>query len=184
MSKRSAEPSEAPAPLKNLSRESQEDDNVYPEEMGEFEDQYGDDYSSEEEIIEAGADGEDPGEDEIMEDTMDVDKQVYLPSRHKLQKDEILEPDSSAYHMLHRMNVKWPCLSFDILPDELGDERRSYPHTVYMVAGTQAQRAKDNEILVMKLSGLHKGLFAGAWSPTVAGADGTRATGGGLGRRG
>jgi len=80
-----------------------------------------------------------------------------LPSRQKLAKDEVLEPDHTAYHMLHRMNVKWPCLSFDVLPDDLGEERRSYPHTVYMVAGTQAARAKENEIIMMKLSGLQRG---------------------------
>jgi len=159
MSKRAADAATTTRALKNLSRETDTDQDAKKlVEMGEFEDQFGDDFSDEEEeIIEAGADGEDPGEDETMQGTMDLDKQVYLPSRHKLAKDEILEPDSSAYHMLHRVNVKWPCLSFDVLTDDLGDERRSYPHTVYMVAGTQAQRAKDNEILVMKLSGLHKG---------------------------
>lgn len=157
MSKRTADTTTSPR--KNLSREDNEDrEPSFPTEMGEFEDQYGDDFSDEDDVIEAGVDGEHPGEDEAMGDTMELDKAVYLPSRHRLQKDEILEPDSSAYHMLHRMNVKWPCLSFDIISDDLGDERRSFPHTVYMVAGTQAQRAKDNEILVMKLSGLHKGI--------------------------
>jgi len=162
MSKRAADTTTSPGALKNLSREANADQDAQKlAEMGEFEDQYGDDFSDDdEEIIEAGVDGGDPGEDEDMGNSMDLDKQVYIPSRHKLAKDEILEPDSSAYHMLHRMNVKWPCLSFDLLTDDLGDERRSYPHTVYMVAGTQAQRPKDNEILVMKLSGLHKGWLA------------------------
>lgn len=165
MSKRAAE-SEASGPtaFKNLSRDQPipTKDEALAAEMGEFEDQYGDDFSDDEgnEIIEAGADGEEPADDDTMQDGMDLDKAVYLPSRNKLAKDEILEPDSSAYHMLHRMNVKWPCLSFDVLTDDLGDERRSFPHTVYMVAGTQAAREKDNEIMIMKLSGLHKGLSA------------------------
>ncbi|KAF8532871.1 WD40-repeat-containing domain protein [Trichophaea hybrida] len=156
MSKRAANDDTSPAARKNLSREDNDNEPSFPAEMGEFEDQYGDDLSDEDEVIVAGYDGEDPGEDETMEDTMELDKGVYLPSRHKLQPGEILEPDSSAYHMLHRMNVKWPCLSFDILNDDLGDERRIYPHTVYMVAGTQAERPRDNEIIIMKLSGLHK----------------------------
>jgi ribosome assembly protein RRB1 len=82
--------------------------------------------------------------------------QTFIPGRHVLSKDEILEPDQSAYEMLHRMNVAWPCLSFDILRDNLGDERRKYPATVFSVTGTQADSAKKNEILVLKMSSLHK----------------------------
>ena len=32
-----------------------------------------------------------------------------------LEEGEVLEPDQSVYQMLHRMNVQWPCLSFDVL---------------------------------------------------------------------
>lgn len=82
--------------------------------------------------------------------------QAFIPGRHVLSKDEILEPDQSAYEMLHRMNVAWPCLSFDVLRDNFGDERRKYPATVYTVTGTQADQAKNNEVLVLKMSSLHK----------------------------
>lgn len=81
---------------------------------------------------------------------------VFIPGRHKLGKDEILEPDQSVYEMLHRMNVTWPCLSFDVLRDRLGEERKRYPATAYVVTGTQADAAKNNEVLVMKMSQLHK----------------------------
>lgn len=81
---------------------------------------------------------------------------AFIPGRSILSKDEILEPDQSAYEMLHRMNVAWPCLSFDILRDNLGEERRKYPATLFAVTGTQADQAKNNEILVMKMSSLHK----------------------------
>jgi ribosome assembly protein RRB1 len=82
--------------------------------------------------------------------------QTFIPGRHVLSKDEILEPDQSAYEMLHRMHVAWPCLSFDILRDNLGDERRKYPATTFSVTGTQADQAKNNEVLVLKMSSLHK----------------------------
>jgi ribosome assembly protein RRB1 len=49
--------------------------------------------------------------------------QVYLPGQ-ELQDDEVLEADQSAYEMLHSMSVKWPCLSFDILWDSLGEDRK------------------------------------------------------------
>lgn len=154
MSKRPAEQAPPSSGLKNRTRESPP---AHPAEMGDFEDNYEDEFESDSDIIEAGADGDDPGEDEKAETVdMDMDQQVYMPSRRQLAKDEILEPDPSAYNMLHSVNVNWPCLSFDILRDGLGDERRGYPATVYLVAGTQAARQRDNEVTVMKLSGLQK----------------------------
>lgn len=83
-------------------------------------------------------------------------KQTFIPGRHVLQKDEILEPDDSVYEMRHTMNVNWPCLSFDVLKDNLGDERRKYPATAYIVAGSQADVAKNNELSVYKMSSLHR----------------------------
>lgn len=81
---------------------------------------------------------------------------TFIPGKYKLSKDEILEPDQSAYVTLHSMNVGWPCLSFDILRDNLGDGRSRYPATSYAVAGTQADSEKKNEVLVMKMSQLHR----------------------------
>ena len=89
---------------------------------------------------------------------MDVDQQTFIPGRNQLGKGETLSPDSSAYEMLHTLSTTWPCLSFDIIKDSLGDHRKSYPATLYAVAGTQAEtrRAKENELLIMKLSGLSR----------------------------
>ncbi|KAK9448460.1 WD40-repeat-containing domain protein [Limtongia smithiae] len=141
--------------------------------MGEFEDPYGDDFESEEEeedeeIIELNDDEE---EDVEMAEEGEASSsavaappsqketpRIYLPHRNELGKDEILEPDPTVYEMLHRVNLNWPCLSFDVLPDALGAERRGYPKTTYFIAGTQAARKKDNEITVIKLSDLSKTL--------------------------
>jgi hypothetical protein len=49
------------------------------------------------------------------EDPVEQAPEPYLPTSRPLEKDEILEPDQSVYEMLHRMNVQWPCLSFDVL---------------------------------------------------------------------
>jgi len=81
---------------------------------------------------------------------------VYIPGTHTLGKDEILEPDDSVYIMRHSMNVNWPCLSFDILRDNLGDERQRFPATAYIVAGTQADETSKNEVVVYKMSSLHR----------------------------
>lgn len=42
-------------------------------------------------------------------------------------------------------------MSFDVIPDALGEKRTSYPMTAYVVAGTQAQQAFENKLLILKL---------------------------------
>ncbi|PKY03339.1 ribosome biogenesis protein [Aspergillus campestris IBT 28561] len=130
-----------------------------PDEAGEFEDEYEDEFESEDEILEAGVDGRPDAErEEEQKEAMEVDKQTFIPGRTKLGPDEVLSPDPSAYDMLHTLSTPWPCLSFDIVPDSLGDNRKTYPATVYAVTGTQAEggRSKDNELMVLKMSSLSK----------------------------
>jgi len=90
------------------------------------------------------------------EDAPEPAPNTYIPGRYKLSKDEILEPDHSVYISLHSMNTNWPCLSFDILRDDLGYERSRFPATSYVVTGTQADSATKNEVLIMKMSNLHR----------------------------
>lgn len=69
--------------------------------------------------------------------------------------------DNSVYLGLHSLSYAWPCLSFDVLRDNLGSDRSTFPHTAWIVAGTQAGdipgqgKAKD-EVVVMRLGGLSK----------------------------
>ncbi|KAJ6164792.1 Ribosome assembly protein rrb1 [Penicillium chermesinum] len=130
-----------------------------PDEVGEFEDEYEDEFESEDEIFEAGVDGRPDAEREEEEkEAMEVDKETFIPGRTKLAPGETLSPDTSTYDMLHTLSTPWPCLSFDIVRDSLGDNRKTFPGTVYAVSGTQAEggRAKDNELMVLKMSGLSK----------------------------
>jgi ribosome assembly protein RRB1 len=84
--------------------------------------------------------------------------QTYIPGT-KMDPDEHLVPDNSVYVALHSLSYAWPCLSFDILRDNLGEDRATYPHTAWIVAGTQAGeipgqgKAKD-EVVVMRLGSL------------------------------
>jgi len=99
--------------------------------------------------------------DEVIPAMEDTDEQpeapdVFIPGSQALGADEILEADDSVYIMRHTMGVNWPCLSFDVLRDNLGEERRRYPQTAYIVSGTQADTAKNNELVVYKMSSLHK----------------------------
>ncbi|KAI9837344.1 MAG: hypothetical protein M1819_000418 [Sarea resinae] len=158
MSKRGAEPGDKELDaLKGGQRpEEIEADNG----AGEFEDEYEDEFESEDEILEAGVDGrpDEEREAEEQKDAMEVDEQIFIPGRHKLEAGETLAPDPSTYVMLHNLTTSWPCLSFDILRDGLGDHRTSFPATIYAVSGTQAEagQEKENELMVMKLSGLSR----------------------------
>ncbi|KAI9799868.1 MAG: ribosome biosynthesis protein rrb1 [Piccolia ochrophora] len=159
MGKRVAEATDqASEPLKRGDRPEQAPEKGADAE--EFEDEFEDEFESEDEIFEAGVDGRPDEEREAEEqrDGMDLDAQTFIPGRHKLGANEVLSPDLSTYEMLHTLSTNWPCLSFDILPDALGAKRTSYPATLYAVAGTQASagREKENELLVMKLSGLSR----------------------------
>jgi hypothetical protein len=49
---------------------------------------------------------------------------MYLPGQ-PLEEGEVLEADQSVYVMLHNLDVRLPFLSFDVLNDTLGDERKN-----------------------------------------------------------
>ena len=69
-------------------------------------------------------DSEGEGEDEDMEDENKgtKKKEIWDESKAPLQEGEELVFDNSAYQMLHRAKVEWPCLSIDILlPDRMRD---------------------------------------------------------------
>ena len=136
--------------------------------MGEFEDAFEDEFEEEEsggesedgegmEIDGVKVDGEIQRPEGDDDEEQEPETKVYIPGvGEALPEGQTLEPDQSAYEMLHRLNVTWPCLSFDILQDHLGSTSRRYPHSAYFVAGTQADTAKNNELMVMKASALHK----------------------------
>ncbi|PFH57861.1 hypothetical protein XA68_14480 [Ophiocordyceps unilateralis] len=159
MSKRTTDADDGLGPLKGGDRPEQMD--IDDKDMGEFEDDFEDEFESEDEIFEAGVDGRPDAEREAEEKAaaaMDVDQGTFIVGRSKLEPGQTLAPDVSTYEMLHNLSTPWPCLSFDIARDSLGDNRKAYPATMYTVAGTQADSAKsqDNQLLVNKLSGLGK----------------------------
>lgn len=159
MSKRNATPEDEGASLKAGQRPQVGANGVS---NLEFEDEFEDEYESEDEIMEAGVDGRPDAEREAdqSKDAMDIDvkEQTFIPGRSVLQPGQTLTPDPSTYEMLHTLSTTWPCLSFDIVPDHLGNPRKQYPRTVFAVTGTQAEssRAKENELLILKLSSLSR----------------------------
>ncbi|KAM4062678.1 WD domain, G-beta repeat domain-containing protein [Hirsutella rhossiliensis] len=159
MSKRTADAENGHGPLKSGDRPEQMDIDG-DKEMGDFEDEFEDEFESEDEILEAGVDGRPDAEREAEEKAaaMDVDQGTFIVGRSKLEPGQTLAPDLSTYEMLHNLSTPWPCLSFDIVRDGLGDARKAYPATMYTVAGTQAEhaRAQENQLMVNKFSGLSR----------------------------
>lgn len=138
----------------------------------EFEDPYADEFEEEEyddaaiekEGLDDDGDDGDDGDDEAAQNEEDEDeadgdnekKQVWRPGIDRLADGEELEHDPSAYTMYHSLTTEWPCLSFDILRDNMGDARQRFPHTMFMVCGSQADRSSNNKITILKMSDLHK----------------------------
>ena len=52
-----------------------------------------------------------------------VQQKAYIPGMDELDAGDTLEYESSAYNMYHALTVEWPCLSFDVLRDNLGSGR-------------------------------------------------------------
>ena len=86
----------------------------------------------------------DDDEEEAASSEDEEAKEVYLPGK-PLEENEELVCNESAYVMLHQAHTGAPCLSFDILRDDLGDDRQTFPLTGYIVAGTQAARTHVNK---------------------------------------
>lgn len=84
-----------------------------------------------------------------------VERKVYLPGK-PLEEDEVLECDDSVYLMRHECKAGSPCLSFDVIKDNLGDDRGGFPQTAFIVGGTQSPKKGDNCLLVIKMSNLIK----------------------------
>ncbi|XP_026173433.1 glutamate-rich WD repeat-containing protein 1 [Mastacembelus armatus] len=105
-----------------------------------------------EEMEDSGSD-EDDGEE--MEGEGEEEKKVYVPGIEPLKPGEELEMDQSAYRMYHECQTGAPCLSFDILRDGDGEGREQFPLSMLLCAGTQADTALSNRLLVMRMHNLH-----------------------------
>lgn len=110
-----------------------------------------------EEMDNASSDDDDEGVemDEERADEEEGETKVYVPGIEPLQPGEELEMDRSAYRMYHECQTGAPCLSFDVLRDGDGEGRDQFPVSMLLCAGTQADTAIANRLLVMRMHNLH-----------------------------
>lgn len=115
-----------------------EDEEVEMEVVDEDDENMGDNSDDDDDDDDNSSDG-----DENKATKMEK-SQVYLPGK-PLDADEELVCDESAYVMLHQAKTGAPCLSFDIVRDQLGENRDAFPLSCYIVAGSQAAKAHVNK---------------------------------------
>ena len=126
----------------NLEGEDDEDDEMNSDDLDhlEFEDPFGDEFEEEdfdaEEYESDGDDEEEEDNDGMITDDAGIQKKVSRkkraeePMEEELEEEEEgaadgeLEYDPSAYVMYHSVQMEWPCLSFDFIRDEYGDNRQ------------------------------------------------------------
>lgn len=96
---------------------------------------------------ESSSEEESSDNEEMEEQANDSRPDVYLPGQ-PLKDGEELVCDESAYIMLHQAQTGAPCLSFDIICDQLGNNRETFPLTCYFAAGTQAAKTHVNRYAI------------------------------------
>ena len=97
------------------------------------------------------SDSESDEEDE--QDDKSLPARTYIPKKGK--KNDDLVVDESAYVLLCKSKTSYPCMSFDIINDNLGENRsNTFPISMSMVGGTYSGRANADSLIVMKYSKL------------------------------
>lgn len=164
MGKRASSPTGQASKKASQAPASNERSELDDSEMGEFEDQWDDEVERDEDAgevvdaLEQGDDDDDEAEMEVEEpqDEPRASEPIpYLPGG-PLEEGETLQPDMSTYPLLHSFVPTWPSLSFDVLRDNGGEERRGYPVSCAVVSGTQSMDRTANELTIMRWEGLGK----------------------------
>jgi len=90
-------------------------------------------------------------------DESDDEKKVWRPDvdqEQQLAQGQKLDYSNKAYDCFFQMQSEYPSLSFGIVQDKDGVARTKYPLGLFVVCGSQAERAKDNQLYVVRVTNL------------------------------
>lgn len=124
-----------------------------------FEDPYGDEFEEEDEHEVVG-----DGAPALVDPMVANDAVVFRPGKDRLADGEKLVCDESAYDVFHKCMVEWPSLSFDFICmnssgayDNVNPVLMdTYPLSVSLIMGTQAERANKNKLVCVRMSNMHR----------------------------
>lgn len=154
--------SSATPPSASRKRSAEHDAPTEPEPDTElvFEDPYGDEFEEDEDEVPKPP----PGAPPIVNPMVANDAVVFRPGKDRLADGEQLVCDETAYDVFHKCNVEWPSLSFDFVCLNAAGEYDNlsplaldtFPLSVSMVLGTQADRPNKNKLVCVRLSNMHR----------------------------
>lgn len=73
----------------------------------------------------------------------------------KQRRGPDIDFDTSAYVIYNRLEMTYPCLSFDIVKDDHAQDVNKFPLSLHMIAGAQTPpHVENNYIYVMKVDGI------------------------------
>lgn len=86
-------------------------------------------------------------------------KQLKKQKAKRLAEKKYREPDidfdTSAYKIYQRLEMSYPCLSFDIVKEDYDQDVSKFPLSLHMIAGAQTPpHIESNYIYVMKVEGI------------------------------
>lgn len=155
-------PPSGPSPCKGVKRHrekelSRQDE---PDSQLVFDDPHGDDY--EQEVTETQHTTYNPNSSKPS--NVSSSRVIFQPGKHSLSKDETLVCDESAYDVFYKCNVEWPALSFDYICTRQDGEFdnsnvspiNTYPLSVTLVLGTQADKDSNNKLVFIRMTNLHR----------------------------
>ena len=117
----------------------------------EDDDVLSDDYD--EEII----NGDEDDEEVIQTQPQEQKPRVWRPGIDKLEEGEVLDYDPASYQVYETATTEWPSLSFDILRNpNLSSTSIKYPAEIFVVCGTQADKAGNNAVNVLYMENINE----------------------------
>lgn len=119
-----------------------------------FEDPYEDVFIEEEESMVVSDNEEEYKTRTVNLEEEEEERKIQSWTPLNEENKEEIEITPEAYKLYFNLTTEWPCLSFDIINDNLGYNRRKFPHSLTAVIGTQADYDRNNKITVLRLNDL------------------------------